>query len=94
MKKKSIFDLTKEERDEAKANPQFKYVELGSCWAKHEGNDGGFTLNWGAENLGFGQLAFYRKGSKIKCDTEHMSNEFIKKALAHFLEKEVEYVDR
>jgi len=75
---------TKEEIAEAKKNPQFKYVEL-EVWDKHTGNDGGFILNWGVEHLGFGQIAFYKKGSKIICDTECMGKEFVEKTIKHFL---------
>lgn len=75
---------TKEERNEAIKNPKFVYVTM-QCWDKHQGNDGGFVLQWGVEHLGFGEIAFYKKGSVIKCDTETMGKEFVQKALEHFL---------
>jgi len=85
---------TKEQIEEARKNPKFSYVKLGECWSKHQGNDGGFTLNWGVEHLGFGQLAFYKKGSNIYCDSEHMSKDFIQKTFLFFLEKEIVYRDK
>lgn len=77
---------TKEEIEEARKNPQFKYVEL-ETWTKHQGNDGGFILQWAVEHLGFGEIAFYKKGSKIICDTECMSREFVEKTIKAFLDK-------
>jgi hypothetical protein len=74
-------------------NYDFVYVKLGGAWEKAPHNDGGFILNWGVNNLGFGQLTFYNKDGKTTCETECMSKEFIKQALSYFLEHEVQFED-
>lgn len=88
---KSIFGMTPDERKAARENPEFVYTEL-QAWSKHEGNDGGFLIQWGAKGIGFGEIAFVKEGDKIKCYTECMSKEFVKKTVLQFLDK-VEYID-
>lgn len=53
--------------------------------AFHDGK--AFVLNWVCKGMGFGQLSFYcdpNFGNFI-CDTETMSEEFIKQAFAYHL---------
>lgn len=67
---------------------KFMYVKLGDTWDPWEkdgrSNDGGFCLDWGAEDIGFGQLTFYKKDGKTICLTECMSEEFVKQAIDYF----------
>ena len=76
---------TKEQIDEARKNPQFVYVRLGDTWDKHLYNDGGFVLEWGVKNFGFGTLTFIKHGDKVICDTETMSNDFVSKVFEEFV---------
>ena len=82
---------------ENKKTYKFKYVKLSSSWQPYEENGdkhyGGFTLNWGCENVGFGQLTFYNKNGKCECWTECMSKEFIKAALDYFFNT-IKFVDK
>ena len=91
---KSIFDMTAEEHKAARENPEFVYSELGGTWKENKPhNDGGFLIQWGAKGVGFGEFAFVKEGDKVKCYTECMSKEFIRKTLLHFLES-IEYEDK
>lgn len=48
----------------------------------------GFTLAWGAQGVGFGQLAFYQgKDDKPHCSNECMSREFIRQALNKWVDE-------
>ena len=68
-------------------NYNFTYVGLGDTWDKHEGNDGGFVIEWSCENIGFGTLTFIKKDGQVICDTETMNKEFCKQALEEFFMK-------
>lgn len=86
----------KEEVDRAFDEPVFVNVNIRNIWGPWKrrggkGNEGGFTVGWGAEKIGFGELTFYVKGGKFFCQTECMSKSFIKKAIAHLLETGVVY---
>jgi|GEM_PF-6507503 len=70
-------------RDSNVRNPEFAYVEVGNSWEANKHNDGGFTIRWGAKDIGFGELTFYYKKKQLFCDTETMSKEFVRKALEH-----------
>jgi len=68
---------------------KFIYVRLGDCWQpwddeNDEKQDGGFSLNWAAEGIGFGELIFFNRKDGCECYTECMSKEFVKAALDHF----------
>jgi hypothetical protein len=67
---------------------KFVYVRLSGTWQPWEKDgrkyDGGFTLDWAAENIGFGQLTFYNRPDETECYTECMSGAFVKAALDHF----------
>lgn len=64
-------------------------VELESTWAKFRkkikgktfGNDGGFSVTWSTKACGFGNLVFYKKKGKLRCDNEAIGKTFIKKIL-------------
>ena len=83
----------KDNLKEALDNPVFLYVDTGKFWSPHEGNGGGFTLNWRAKDIGFGEIAFYvdKESNKVICDTECMGDDFVRKALEHWLSNEVEF---
>ena len=83
-----------EDRENPRKNPEFTYTKLSGPWGPHSGNDGGFIIQWGCKGVGFGELAFYKKDGKIYCDTEMESKKFIRRAILHWLENEVEYVDK
>jgi hypothetical protein len=70
---------------------KFDYVKLGYTWARGK-EDSGFTLNWSAGKVGFGQLTFWKQGAKTTCETETMSQDFIKQAVKFWL-KSLEYKD-
>lgn len=90
--------MTPEERKKALENPEFIYVNINHVWTKTRSTDpvdeglmleGGFVLDWGAKGIGFGQLEFRQfgpdvKNLKIECRSEHMREDFVKKALAFF----------
>jgi len=76
---------------------KFIYVKLGDCWQPWEKDgeqyDGGFTLDWAAEGIGFGQLTFFKRADGCECYTECMSSEFVRAALDHFF-KEMKLTDK
>ena len=59
---------------------EFAYCVLGSCWGPWErkdkdgkliGNNGGFIIQYGAKNFGFGEITFIiEKDGTLTCDTE------------------------
>lgn len=64
---------------------EFEWVELDGAWDAHEGNQGGFQLNFGCKGFGFGTLTFFRDHEgKLKCDNERLDLNFIEQALLHF----------
>lgn len=66
---------------------QYKIVsaELHETWEPWQGNDGGFTIHWEAEDIGFGELSFYIKNGETFCDNECMSEEFCEVVMKKFL---------
>lgn len=73
---------------------KFIYVQLKSTWKSNPGvNDGGFILKWAAKNVGFGELAFYKKDNKTICDNECMDRNFINQAIQYWLNS-IEYKDK
>lgn len=50
----------------------------------------GFEVNWGAKNIGFGQVILYmdkkEEGNKLYCDNETMSKEFVKAVFDKLIE--------
>lgn len=80
-----------------KTKLKLNYVSLGGTWDKHDGNDGGFVLNWKAEGekefnggIQFGQISFVKRGSQVECDDEGMGKKFVDEAVKLFL-KNIEY---
>lgn len=81
---------------------EFEYVKLGYGWINGNSTteerlqgtvkDTGFTLNWAAKDIGFGQLTFVKHGKKTICETETMSRDFISQAVGFWL-KSLEYQD-
>jgi len=67
-------------------NPEFTHLDLG-VWGKTGHNDGGFKILWGIEGIGFGELVFVKKGDKVECDNETMSEKFCSIVLEQFLKK-------
>lgn len=69
-------------------------VELECTWAKYRkkikgkifGNDGGFSITWSTKSCGFGNLVFYKKNGKLRCDNETMGKTFITKVLTKLVE--------
>ncbi len=70
------------ETKEHHKNPEFTYATI----EKREDTDYLFTLQWGAKEIGFGELDFYYKEGQLCCDTEMMGKEFIKKALCAMID--------
>ncbi len=89
---------SKAESEEAARMPKFVYVKYARGWGPwkrgKEGNQGGFVLSWGAEKIGFGETTFILKDKKIICETECMSEGFIRAAVDHFLRTAVVYEHR
>lgn len=76
----------KEQINEAFKNPKFIYVNL-KTWIKHEGNNGGFVLQWAAKRIGFGEISFIiGTDGKYYVDTEALSKEFCNKVLNKFFD--------
>jgi hypothetical protein len=63
---------------------EFDYVRIGDVWNRD--GESGFTLNWAAFRMGFGQLIFYSKNGRTICETESMSREFINQAVEFWLD--------
>lgn len=69
------------------APPKFTHLKL-STWSKHERNNGGFLLEWGAKAKGFGEISLViQKDGKIKCDSEYMGRDFVLAALKELIRK-------
>ncbi len=66
-----------DKKEEKFDNPKFSYSDID----KREDTNYLFTLQWGAEGIGFGEFVFYHKDGQLCCNTEYMGEEFIKKAL-------------
>lgn len=87
---------TPQEQKDALSNPKFVYAKMGEVWGPgkkrgDKGNGGGFTVHWGAEKVGFGELTFWIKDGKVFCDTECMDALFVQQTMAHFLKTQVIY---
>lgn len=91
-------NMSKAENDAAARRPKFVYVKYARGWGPwkrgKDGNQGGFVLSWGAEKIGFGETTFILKNKKIICETECMSESFIRAAVDHFLRTGVVYEHR
>lgn len=76
---------TEEESREAMDKPKFVYMRVSKFWGPWKrdklGNDGGFTLSWGAEKVGYGELTMYLKKGKLYADTEGMGASFSRMVL-------------
>jgi hypothetical protein len=46
----------------------------------------GFRISWADDNLGFGEIAFYKDNGKLKLDTENMGKDFVKKVLNNLVD--------
>jgi len=46
----------------------------------------GVLFTWTAKGTGFGELYFYHKDGKLKCDSETMGKEFVKRMLCQMVD--------
>lgn len=87
--------LSNEESKAALEAPKVVYCKLGDIWGPWKrgksGNQGGFTIEWGVEKVGYGEITFVIKDGKTICDTECMGPAFVKAVLLHFLANSVIY---
>jgi hypothetical protein len=69
-----------------KKNP-VKNIEFRSAWGRwrkrgFKGSNGGFTVGWGMDEVGFGELTVkLDRNGKLLLNTEHMGRDFAKKIL-------------
>lgn len=67
---------------------EFAYCLLGATWGPHEGNNGGFIIQYGVKKFGFGEITFViEKDGTLTCDTESCSREFAQLALNELLKR-------
>ena len=50
-------------------------------------NNEAVCIQWGREEIGFGEITFYYKNGKLMCDNECMSKDFIKQILSDFVDE-------
>ena len=64
------------------AELEFLYCVLGATWSAHEGNNGGFIVQYGVKDFGFGEVAFViEKDGTLTCDSEICGREFVDRVL-------------
>jgi len=56
------------------------------CWGKNKRNDGGFVVNWIKPGCGFGQLTFYLRDGKLRCQNETMGPQFCKEVMSALID--------
>jgi len=63
---------------------QFTHVTLAEIIKQSQP---GICFNWGAKNVGFGQITIVTRDGELYIDDENMSKEFIKEMFGHFIDE-------
>ena len=78
----SLFNPELEKKD---GDPyKFTYVSVAEVRKKIQP---GIVFNWGAEGVGFGQIALSQHDGELEIDDEHMGKEFIKEMFGYFIDE-------
>lgn len=69
-------------------NMEYSYCVLGATWGPHKGNNGGFIIQYGIKNFGFGEVTFViEKDGSLTCDTETCPRAFVERCLMELLKR-------
>lgn len=65
----------------------FTKATVDRIWSR--GGKGGFAVRWGANGVGFGEITFVLDKGQLRCSSECMSRDFVKKALSAMVDRAI-----